>query len=186
MKFLCRALIVSLAVLSMNVAQAKPLPRAAKPEDVGFSSQRLQRLTETFTADVNAEKIPGAVILVARKGKVAYFRTGVSEDAGAVKIQQRDIDGLRAELTAATEPLSQKIESIAAERDDALERAGALDSELTKLRQVVAKLESANTAATKRIEKLTVTTEKLGKGVAEIKELKKEITKLQKLIRPPG
>jgi CubicO group peptidase (beta-lactamase class C family) len=75
MKFLCRALIVSLAVLSMNVAQTKPLPRAAKPEDVGFSSQRLQRLTETFTADVNAERIPGAVILVARKGKVAYFQT---------------------------------------------------------------------------------------------------------------
>jgi len=86
MKFLCRGLIVSLAVLTMNVSQAKPLPRAAKPEDVGFSSQRLQRLTETFTADVNAEKIPGAVILVARKGNVIW---GIGDEEYAVRANEK-------------------------------------------------------------------------------------------------
>src|SRR5687768_10647142 len=74
---------VVLAVFAMSLAQAAPLPRAAKPEDVGFSSQRLQRLTETFTADVNAEKIPGAVVLVARRGKVAYFQTFGFQDRAA-------------------------------------------------------------------------------------------------------
>lgn len=70
-----RFLTVLLAMLAMGPAQAAPLPRAAKPEEVGLSSQRLQRLTETFTADVNAERIPGAVVLVARRGKIAYFQT---------------------------------------------------------------------------------------------------------------
>jgi CubicO group peptidase (beta-lactamase class C family) len=83
MRFPCRALVVSLTLLAMSVAQAAPLPRAAKPEDVGFSSQRLQRLTDTFKADVNAEKIPGAVILVARRGKVAYFQTFGFQDRAA-------------------------------------------------------------------------------------------------------
>lgn len=83
MRCLCRALAVSLIVLATSLAQAAPLPRAAKPEDVGLSSQRLQRLTETFTADVTAEKIPGAVILVARRGKVAYFQTFGFQDRAA-------------------------------------------------------------------------------------------------------
>jgi CubicO group peptidase (beta-lactamase class C family) len=83
MRFPYRALTVSLAVFAINLAQAAPFPRAAKPEEVGLSSQRLQRLTETFTADVNAEKIPGAVILVARRGKVAYFQTFGYQDRAA-------------------------------------------------------------------------------------------------------
>src|ERR1044072_6867244 len=83
MRFLRRALAVSFTLLAMNPAHTAPLPRAAKPEDVGLSSQRLQRLTEAFTADVNAEKIPGAVILVARRGKVAYFQTFGFQDRAA-------------------------------------------------------------------------------------------------------
>lgn len=75
--------IVLALVMTMNVAQAAPLPRAEKPEDVGLSSQRLQRLTETFTADVKSERIPGAVVLIARQGKVAYFQTFGFQDRAA-------------------------------------------------------------------------------------------------------
>src|SRR5688572_21394019 len=83
MRFLWTALSVSFAVLASSLAHAAPLPRAAQPEDVGLSSQRLLRLTETFTADVSAEKIPGAVILVVRRGKVAYFQTFGFQDRAA-------------------------------------------------------------------------------------------------------
>ena len=37
-----------------------------------MSSERLNRLTETFQRDVDAGEIPGAVVLVARNGKIAY------------------------------------------------------------------------------------------------------------------
>ncbi|MBM3556050.1 MAG: beta-lactamase family protein, partial [Alphaproteobacteria bacterium] len=45
---------------------------AAKPEAVGLSGPRLARLTDTLKADVDQGKIPGAVVLVARQGKLAY------------------------------------------------------------------------------------------------------------------
>jgi CubicO group peptidase (beta-lactamase class C family) len=44
----------------------------ATAEDVGFSSQRLNRLTELFQRDVDAGEIPGAVVVVARSDKIAY------------------------------------------------------------------------------------------------------------------
>lgn len=60
------ALLVSLPVL------ASPLPRA-KPEDVGMSSERLARLTRKLKRDVETGYLPGAVIAVARRGKLIYF-----------------------------------------------------------------------------------------------------------------
>ncbi len=45
---------------------------AAKPEDVGMDSARLARIGETLRADVEKGRIPGAVVVVVRKGRVAY------------------------------------------------------------------------------------------------------------------
>lgn len=52
--------------------EAAGLPSAA-PEALGFSPERLERLTATFKGYVAEEELPGAVILVARHGKVAYL-----------------------------------------------------------------------------------------------------------------
>jgi CubicO group peptidase (beta-lactamase class C family) len=52
---------------------AQGLPKANKPEDVGFSSERLRRVTDTFQSEVDKGAIPGAVVLIARNGKLAYF-----------------------------------------------------------------------------------------------------------------
>ena len=52
---------------------AQGLPKANKPEDVGFSSERLKRVTDAFQSEVDKGAIPGAVILIARNGKIAYF-----------------------------------------------------------------------------------------------------------------
>ena len=62
-------------------AQLKDLPRA-KPESVGMSSERLARVTATLRADIEQKKIPGAVLMVARKGKiVAYEAMGKLDPA---------------------------------------------------------------------------------------------------------
>ena len=52
---------------------AQGLPKANKPEDVGFSSERLKRVTDAFQSEVDKSAIPGAVVLIARNGKIAYF-----------------------------------------------------------------------------------------------------------------
>ena len=45
-----------------------------KPESAGFSSERLTRLDEKFNSYVTENKMAGSVILVERKGKIAYYK----------------------------------------------------------------------------------------------------------------
>jgi CubicO group peptidase (beta-lactamase class C family) len=52
---------------------AQGLSKANKPEDVGFSSERLKRVTDAFQSEVDKGAIPGAVVLIARNGKIAYL-----------------------------------------------------------------------------------------------------------------
>lgn len=49
-----------------------PMPRA-KPEDVGFSSERLARISTVLKADIADGRIPGAVIAIARHGKLVML-----------------------------------------------------------------------------------------------------------------
>jgi CubicO group peptidase (beta-lactamase class C family) len=59
-----------------------PLPRA-RPEEVGMSSERLARIGQVLNADIAAGRIPGAVIAVARKGRLAYFEAFGYRDKAA-------------------------------------------------------------------------------------------------------
>ncbi len=45
----------------------------AKPEDVGLSSERLNRLGVSLNAHIEKGVMPGSVVLVARKGKIVFF-----------------------------------------------------------------------------------------------------------------
>jgi CubicO group peptidase (beta-lactamase class C family) len=51
---------------------SRSLPRAETPEQVGLSSERLDRMTKVVRADVDAGAIPGAVLMIARAGRLAY------------------------------------------------------------------------------------------------------------------
>jgi CubicO group peptidase (beta-lactamase class C family) len=68
-----RILAATLCLMASGAAFAEdPLPRA-KPEDVGMSSERLARIETTLKADIEAGRIPGAVIAVARHGKLVML-----------------------------------------------------------------------------------------------------------------
>jgi CubicO group peptidase (beta-lactamase class C family) len=56
---------------SLAWAQA-PLP-TARPEEVGLSSQKLARVTEVIKGEIARGRYPGAVAIVARRGKIAYY-----------------------------------------------------------------------------------------------------------------
>jgi CubicO group peptidase (beta-lactamase class C family) len=70
-----RMLVIAASLAAAPPASARPLPRAASPEAAGFSSARLQRLTDAFNAEVENGAIPGAVVLIVREGQVAYSKT---------------------------------------------------------------------------------------------------------------
>ncbi|MFL6256814.1 MAG: serine hydrolase domain-containing protein [Pyrinomonadaceae bacterium] len=65
------AAVLLVALTLAPVAYAQTLPRV-RPEAVGLSSERLKRLSEALNGYVKDGKLPGGVVLVARRGKVAY------------------------------------------------------------------------------------------------------------------
>jgi CubicO group peptidase (beta-lactamase class C family) len=57
-----------------NTSGAETLP-TAEPEAVGLSSARLERLAQAIKQDVDHGRMPGAVVAIARKGKLAYYES---------------------------------------------------------------------------------------------------------------
>jgi len=68
-RFQLRVIVAALAVSGSVFAQALP---TAKPESVGMSSERLAKIGALLEQEVNDKKLPGAVVMVARKGKLIY------------------------------------------------------------------------------------------------------------------
>jgi CubicO group peptidase (beta-lactamase class C family) len=82
--------VVSLSVVAAAAsvslsAQTLPLPRG-KPEDVGMSSARLNVIATTLKADVERGRLPGAVIAIARRGKVVCFEAFGYRDKAALAV----------------------------------------------------------------------------------------------------
>ena len=67
------------------------LPRAA-PEAVGLSSDRLARITRAMEDDVAAGQLAGALAVVARKGKIAYWqKVGMADREAGRALRDDDI-----------------------------------------------------------------------------------------------
>lgn len=62
---------IFLFLLFTSVVQAQQLEKTT-PETVGMSSQRLQRLNTVLENYVENKQLPGAVVMISRKGKIAH------------------------------------------------------------------------------------------------------------------
>jgi CubicO group peptidase (beta-lactamase class C family) len=82
-------LVALLCLVTSGLAQAQSLS-VVKPEQVGLSSERLGRITAMLKADVDKGTIPGAILLVARHGKIAAFDTVGVRDPGSKAPMTRD------------------------------------------------------------------------------------------------
>ncbi len=78
-----------LAFLWSSQLSAQELP-TAKPEDVGMSADRLQRLGDVFQRYADDKKMAGSVVLVMRQGKVAYFESFGMRDVESKSPMQKD------------------------------------------------------------------------------------------------
>jgi CubicO group peptidase (beta-lactamase class C family) len=52
--------------------QTPPLPQA-KPESLGLSSVRLQRMSDAFKREIDKGTTPGVTVMVARRGQIGWF-----------------------------------------------------------------------------------------------------------------
>ena len=64
-------LAVALLAFAAAPLASQPLPMAA-PEDVGMSSERLELIGRVLRAEVDDGLIPGAVVAIARRGRVIF------------------------------------------------------------------------------------------------------------------
>ncbi|MDQ3257691.1 MAG: beta-lactamase family protein [Acidobacteriota bacterium] len=78
-----------IALISVPGVRAQVLPRS-QPEEVGLSSERLKRLSSTLREYVVDNKLPGGVVLVARRGKVAYVKSFGQRDREADSPMRED------------------------------------------------------------------------------------------------
>jgi CubicO group peptidase (beta-lactamase class C family) len=94
MRTASRSVVLPLAVILVLAAFiAGPLTAAAptaKPEEVGFSSERLRRITELVQRHIAAGTFSGAVTLVARNGRVAHHEAHGLMDIEAKKPMAKD------------------------------------------------------------------------------------------------
>jgi CubicO group peptidase (beta-lactamase class C family) len=71
-----KALIIAttfVAGITFSAANAAPLPDA-KPDDAGFSQAGLTRLDDFFAREISAKRVPGAVVAIARDGKLVHYK----------------------------------------------------------------------------------------------------------------
>ena len=75
-QFLIVSLTLMLSACATNSSNIAPGgERAQRPEDVGFSTERLQKLTARMREGVAKGEYPGAVLIIGRQGKIAYQET---------------------------------------------------------------------------------------------------------------
>jgi CubicO group peptidase (beta-lactamase class C family) len=55
-----------------SAPQSPPLPHA-KPEQLGLSPTRLQRMSDAFKREVDKGTVPGVTVMVARRGQIGWF-----------------------------------------------------------------------------------------------------------------
>ena len=73
--FIIAGVVVPLLSAAPVVAVPAAAPLVVSPEKVGLSRERLAIIGTVLRAEIEKGRLPGAVLLVARKGKIAYFES---------------------------------------------------------------------------------------------------------------
>ena len=73
----------------MHTIELNPKLTAA-PQEVGLSAKRLERISTTTRQFIDEERLAGAVTIIARRGKVAYFEAYGMMDVETNKSMQKD------------------------------------------------------------------------------------------------
>ncbi len=83
------ALAIALSVTAFQPASAADFPTAS-PQSQGLSAERLSRIRQVIQSEIDANRMPGAVVVVARKGQIVHADTMGFQDKDAGKPLKRD------------------------------------------------------------------------------------------------
>src|SRR5262249_2079060 len=92
MRPVLRAAVLTIAppVLAIPALADAPLPRAKPPEEGGLAPAQLARIEAVTRAHMEQGLVPGAVMLVARRGRIAWEKTLGFRDRDAKDPMRRD------------------------------------------------------------------------------------------------
>jgi len=85
------AIAILVAPLTRAVCQARIDMTPVRPETVGFSGERLERLDRLIQDEVDRKELAGAVTILARHGKVVDYRTFGYRDVASGAPMTRDV-----------------------------------------------------------------------------------------------
>ncbi|RIA09955.1 CubicO group peptidase (beta-lactamase class C family) [Flavobacteriaceae bacterium MAR_2010_72] len=87
-----------------TVTQKDTMPlQEASPESVGMSTERLSRIDTMLNKAINDSEIPGAVVLVARNGKLVYHKAfGIADSEIGMPYRTEDIFRIASQTKAIT------------------------------------------------------------------------------------
>ncbi len=96
------AMLLAANAQTKSIKKSPPLAETA-PESVGMSNERLGRITAMLEASISEGDIPGAVALVARNGKIVYWKTfGLADNASNRLLKRDDIFRIASQTKAIT------------------------------------------------------------------------------------
>ncbi|MEZ5294294.1 MAG: serine hydrolase domain-containing protein [Vicinamibacterales bacterium] len=85
-----RIVLSLVAVVALAPSMRADQIPTATPESVGLSSQRLERLATAIQDEIARGRMPGAVVAIARRGRLAYYEAFGALDAAAKTPMPKD------------------------------------------------------------------------------------------------
>lgn len=92
----------SIVSQTKSISSSPPLSEAT-PSSVGMSPERLERIDNMLKNAIDENQIPGAVALIARKGKIVYFKAfGMADNEAKRSLKRDDIFRIASQTKAIT------------------------------------------------------------------------------------
>ena len=132
------AAFLALALATPGLAR-DPVPEA-QPEALGFAPDRLERLTGAFQGYVERGELPGAVVLIARDGRIAYYRAFGHRDAA--RAQPMTTDTIF-RLASMTKPIV-SVAAMMLYEENRLDLAAPVEKYLPEFKDVKVRTETRN------------------------------------------
>ncbi len=100
---ICFLLMISVSIAQTPSALKSPSLAKASPQEVGMSPERLDKIDAMISSEVNQGKIPGAVALIARNGKIVFHKAyGMANNEKNIKMDKNAIFRIASQTKAIT------------------------------------------------------------------------------------
>jgi CubicO group peptidase (beta-lactamase class C family) len=142
---LVRCACVLLATIWLSATASAQGLTSPDPAGAGFSAERLARIAPWYQSQIDAGKLPGAVVAIARNGKLAYLQaTGTYDRAGKIPLTPDAIFW----IASMTKPVT-SVAAMMLVEEGKLDLAAPVSKYLSELKDMQVGVEKTDSATSK-------------------------------------